>query len=140
VSGDHEPRSQEGHAFPSSLRVLVVDDDPDAVELLTMALEREGYEVHAAGSCAEARAILVAHPLDALVTDISLPDGSGHDLARADSQGDHRLVRIAVSGYGRDVDIEQSMKAGFDKHLTKPVAMNDLVAALQAIVRARGTP
>lgn len=125
---------------PITLHVLVVDDDPDATELLTLGLEPLGYQVHCAGSCAEARDILSAHAVDALVADISLPDGSGRDLARFCSEGAHAPVCIALSGFGRDVDIQESLAAGFDVHLVKPVSIRDLVAVLQRLIHARPVP
>ena len=120
------------------LRVLVVDDDPDSTELLSLGLERKGYQVHIAGSCEEARDIMATQPLDILIADLSLPDGSGHDLARYGSQGGNPPARIALSGFGRDTDIERSLAAGFHEHLTKPISIGELIAVLQRVARPRG--
>jgi CheY-like chemotaxis protein len=136
VPGSRETRDEAA----APLRILVVDDDPDATELLCLGLERKGYQVHIAGSCEEARDIMATQVLDILVADLSLPDGSGHDLARFGSQGGNPPARIALSGFGRDVDIERSLEAGFHEHLTKPISIGDLIAALQRVARPRGAP
>ena len=78
----------------SAPRVLVVDDEPDLRNLYELSLVREGYQILAAGSVAEARALMAEQSFDVLITDMNLPDGQGlellHDIARAEK--DHPAI------------------------------------------------
>ncbi|MGK4008843.1 response regulator [Sorangium sp. So ce1036] len=116
--------------------VLVVDDDDDTASLLGMALRRRGFRVDIARSCAEGRALLAERAVDALVTDVSLPDGSGLDLA-ASLEAKPRAV-IVVSGFGSDDDREKSRAAGVHAHLIKPVDVARLVSTLNELLGQTG--
>jgi CheY-like chemotaxis protein len=115
--------------------VLVLDDDDDNVQILEAALQSSGFDVRMARSCAEARALLAVAPVDALVTDYSLGDGDALELVA--ELGDRRpRVAVLVTGYGRPEDRERSRAAGFDAHLVKPVALEELELVLrQALER-----
>ena len=78
-------------------------------------------------------ALATREKFDLLISDLGLPDGSGHDLMRYFA-GNRDSKGIAVSGYGMDSDIEQSLSAGFSEHLTKPVAIEDLEAAVGRVL------
>ncbi len=123
-------------ASPSSIgrraRVLVVEDNHDSAESLRMLLDLTGYEVEVAytgPAGVEAAGRFRPH---VVVCDIGLPELDGYGVARAlRKQPELTGVRlIAVSGYGRHEDIEKSQRAGFDKHLTKPVDPQDLLEQL----------
>ncbi|WP_437675618.1 response regulator [Sorangium sp. So ce131] len=116
--------------------VLVVDDDDDTASLLGMALRRRGFRVSAAPSCAAARAALAERTVDALVTDVSLPDGSGIELA-ASLETKPRAI-IVVSGFGGDDDREKSRAAGAHAHLVKPVDVARLVSTLNGLLGRQG--
>jgi CheY-like chemotaxis protein len=110
--------------------VLVLDDDEDNVQILEAALESSGFEVRMARSCAEAHALLAATPVDALVTDFALGDGDALELMAA--LGPRRpKVAVLVTGYGSAEDQARSRAAGFDAHLVKPIALDDLEVALR---------
>ncbi len=110
--------------------VLVLDDDEDNVQILEAALQASGYDVRMARSCAEARALLAAAPADALVTDFSLGDGDALELIAA--LGSNRpKVAVLVTGYGSAEDQARSRAAGFNAHLVKPIALEDLEGALR---------
>jgi CheY-like chemotaxis protein len=95
-------------------------------------LRRRGYAVTAAHSIAEAlRADL--SECDLVVSDIGLPDGNGCDLMRQ-LRARRELPGIALSGYGRDEDLARSRAAGFRVHLTKPVDLPRLEAAIREVV------
>jgi CheY-like chemotaxis protein len=124
---------------PRSLHILLVEDHPDTAEQLTRLLQRAGHEVEWAGCIREARDLIAAHSLpganhdfDILISDLGLPDGSGHDLMR-DLTSHHPIPGIALSGYGMKDDIRDSMAAGFSRHLTKPVDWQELKIAIQKI-------
>ena len=72
---------------------------------------------------------MAAQKFDCLISDLSLPDGSGHDLMRT-MRKRHAIVGIAVSGSGDADDIEQAMASGFARHFTKPIDIDALQRAL----------
>jgi DNA-binding response OmpR family regulator len=113
-------------------RVLIVDDQADTAELLQILLGRRGFDVTTASSLAGAVAALEAAPVDVLVSDIDLPDGSGCDLLRQLREVSY-LPAIALSGHDRAADIRRGREAGFDEYLGKPVAIDQLVDALRRV-------
>ena len=120
------------------LRILLVEDDENTRMVLSRLLTRDGHHVEAVGTCAaaiqlaKAAATSQVKPFEALVCDIGLPDGSGLDIARAIKALTPEIKAIALSGYGTDDDIRNSMKAGFHAHLTKPISFGELRRALAA--------
>jgi CheY-like chemotaxis protein len=76
---------------------------------------------------------------DLLLSDLGLPDGSGVDLMREIRQHGSKLPGIALSGYGRDSDIQQSRDAGFVAHLTKPVDVQRLERTIECVVNKTKT-
>ncbi len=112
-------------------RVLLVEDHKATAVALKYMLLRRNCAVAVAGSLTEAREILGREDFDLLISDIGLPDGTGHELM-AELQGRAGLVGIALTGYGMDDDISRSHAAGFVAHLTKPVSAQDLDNALAA--------
>jgi len=113
-------------------RILLVDDDLDAVESMRLLLEISGHEVY--GVYDGASAIEAAPRLapDMALIDIGLPGVGGHEVAkqiRRDRNGD-KIVLAALTGYGTDEDRKQSREAGFDYHLAKPLAFDDLQSLL----------
>jgi CheY-like chemotaxis protein len=117
-------------AAPSRpLRVLLVDDNEDALISAAEVLQLVGHEVRTATSGAAALALLPQFQPEVAVLDIGLPDLDGYALAgrlRAEL-GPGKLRLIAVTGYGRDSDRERGLKAGFDVHLVKPVDIDTLI-------------
>jgi PAS domain S-box-containing protein len=121
------------------LRVLVVDDHPDARDLLALALREQGAEVRVAQSASEALVMLKEGDVDVLVSDISMPDIDGYGLvgrARALERTSGRPLRaVAVTAHtGHDVR-DRALAAGFDAHATKPLNANDLVRVLEGLGR-----
>lgn len=121
-------------------RVLVVDDDVDALELARTVLEHAGAEVLHAASCAEAINLLRGAPVDAVVSDISMPGEDGYRLLRhMRSLGEpaSRTPVLAFTALASDVDRDRALRAGFWRHLAKPVQPHALVRAVEeAVVRA----
>jgi DNA-binding response OmpR family regulator len=109
--------------------VLVVDDDCDHLLMLEALLDSAGYTVITATSCAEGRAILKDHEIDALVADFSLGDGTASELLR--DLGDRRpRVALVLSGFDASEDVARTLEAGFDAHLVKPTSIDVLRDAL----------
>jgi CheY-like chemotaxis protein len=125
----------------SGIRVLVVDDQEDARELLVSILERAGAEVAQAESVAEAMRVLEKQPFAVLVSDIGMPFEDGYDLIRrvrrAPSVELRALPAIAVTAFCSPQDRTKARSAGFQEHLAKPV---DIYALLATVVRLTASP
>ncbi|HEX5611705.1 MAG TPA: ATP-binding protein [Burkholderiales bacterium] len=114
-------------------RVLLIEDEKDLRDMLQLVLEREGHEVSAADSGAEGLAKLGTFRPDIALVDIGLPGMDGYEVARRarSAPGGERILLIAITGYGQDKDRERAREAGFDQHVTKPVAYEQLARAFQ---------
>jgi two-component system, sensor histidine kinase len=111
-------------------RILVVDDNEDAAEMIARALRREGHQTALAHDGPSAlREAASWHP-EVVLLDIGLPGMSGYDVARALRQQSAALTLIALTGWGSHEDRRKSAEAGFDLHLTKPVDAAQLRQAL----------
>jgi PAS domain S-box-containing protein len=106
-----------------SRRVLVVEDNADARDMLTALLELGGHRVEACADGAGALAALESFQPEVALVDIGLPGIDGHALARmVRERADGRRIRlVALTGYGQAQDRERALAAGFDRHVTKPV-------------------
>lgn len=120
----------------NSIRVLAVDDHEDTLRMLRRLLESQGYRVATAGTVADALKYLAANEVDVLVSDIGLPDESGHDLVRQ-AKSVRPVPAVAISGFGSASDIQNSLDAGFCAHLTKPLEFDLLHATIQNAARDR---
>ena len=118
-------------------RLLIVEDHEDTVEILERLLGSAGYEVTAARTVAGALAAAAAAPFDLLISDIGLPDASGLDLMRQIRER-FGIPGIALSGYGMEEDINQSLDAGFLDHIVKPINLESLKAAIHRAVSPAG--
>jgi len=110
-------------AFPQAAvrrRVLVVDDNEDAAELLAELLRDRGHETTVAYDGPQALAIADRTALDAAIVDIGLPVMDGYEVARH-LGGKKGLTLIALTGYGQETDRRRAHEAGFARHLVKPV-------------------
>jgi signal transduction histidine kinase/CheY-like chemotaxis protein len=116
----------------TSQRVLIVDDNEDALDLLSTFLESAGHQVATAHDGPDALAMLDRYKPSVLVIDIGMPVMSGYELAarvREHGSGE-RPYLVALTGYGQATDREQSRAAGFDEHLVKPVDLDRLLRIL----------
>jgi len=123
-----EPEAVEkGQATKApSLRLLIVDDNPDTVASLAMLMRLYGHDVMTACSGSEGLDAALANQRDAILLDIGLPSLNGYEVARRIRARSAKPVLIAMTGYGQPEDLEKSKEAGFDYHLTKPVEPNKL--------------
>jgi len=111
-----------------SLRVLVVDDSPDAAESLAKLLRLAGHEVLVAHDGQRALEIAAADRPTVMLLDIGLPGMDGYEVCRRmRQQGFSKARIIAVTGYGQDRDRQRSREAGFDSHAIKPVDPSELM-------------
>lgn len=135
VTCPHGSSGGRGRASRKSERILLVEDNPDTLTVMTRLLTGYGYEVITADSVASALRAAAAARFDLMLCDIGLPDGNGLDLMR---QLVHQrpLKAIALSGYGMEGDIQRSEAAGFRAHLTKPVDVGLLEETLDRVLAA----
>ncbi|UQA56287.1 PAS domain S-box protein [Polyangium aurulentum] len=123
------------------LRVVVVDDEADARELLATLLERCGAEVKAAASVAEALEAVNSMRPDLVVADIGMPGEDGYGLirkirARSPEDGGRTPV-VALTAYARSEDRTRALRAGFNMHVPKPIDAAELLAVIASIVPPR---
>jgi PAS domain S-box-containing protein len=121
------------------VRVLVVDDEPDARELLKVGLGQCGAEVIVAGSVAEGLEAMRAAAPDLLISDIGMPGEDGYEMIRRvralpDESGG-RVPAIALTAYARVEDRMQALRAGYQMHVPKPVEIAELVAVAASLVQ-----
>ena len=107
-----------------SKRVLIADDNLDAAESLQLWLQLSGHEVQIAANGMEALRIAAEFKPDVALLDLGMPGLSGFDVARRirEAPWGSGIVLVALTGWGQDEDRRQSAEAGFDHHLTKPIA------------------
>ena len=118
--------------------VLVIDDEPQIVRALRINLRVRHYEVHTAGSGSEALEIAAKHPPDLIILDLGLPDLDGVDVIHG-LRGWTDAPIIVLSGRADSTDKVEALDAGADDYVTKPFAMDELLARMRAVTR-RATP
>jgi CheY-like chemotaxis protein len=118
-------------------RVLIVDDNEDAAEMLAMVLDRLGHQTKTAFDGPSALALMKSWTPDVMFVDIGLPGMTGYEVAREVARGaegaDVRPKLVALTGYGQDTDKRKALEAGFDEHLVKPAT---IAAVSEAVGRA----
>ena len=130
-TGAAGPRTAGTSADPQ--RILVVDDVADIAESLALALQLYGHEVRQAGTAAQALEIADVFSPEVVILDIGMPDMDGYALSAAlrERRKTSGALLIAISGYGRQDDVEKSRAAGIDHRLTKPVDLQTLLAMIR---------
>jgi PAS domain S-box-containing protein len=126
------------HSQGAGLRILVVDDNQDAAAMLAMLLEASGHQVQVEHGPHRALELAKIERPQVCLLDIGLPEMNGNELARrlrAQSENTN-VVLIAVTGYGQENDRLQSMSAGFDYHLVKPIDTQKLASILNAVSKS----
>jgi PAS domain S-box-containing protein len=121
------------HAAMLHKTILVADDNADAADSLALLLRSEGAEVEVAHDGEAALRMFRDHPADIALLDLGMPRMSGLEVAAALARINPRPYLVAVTGRGRREDMVASFEAGFDEHLTKPVAPQQLIDLLQRV-------
>ena len=111
--------------------ILIADDNADAAESLAWLLRSEGARVEVAHDGAQALRLFNARPAQIAVLDLGMPEMSGLEVAQVLARRDPRPFLLAVTGRGRKEDRQASFEAGFNEHLTKPVAPQELIGLLR---------
>ncbi len=116
---------------PGELRLslLFVEDHEATAVIMAKLLRRRGHTVVLAHSCAEAEEAAAVQRFDYVISDLGLPDGSGHELMRG-LHDRYAINGIALSGSDDEDDIKQALASGFARHFTKPIDIDRLQQAL----------
>jgi signal transduction histidine kinase/ActR/RegA family two-component response regulator len=119
------------------LRVLVIEDSLDTLDMLKLWLDSYGCEVMMATGGAEALRLAVGRPLDLIISDIGLPQIDGYELMRAlrKMAGLETVPAIALTGYAREEDRELALAAGYDAHLAKPAEIRSLLSLVKKLTK-----
>lgn len=138
VAATHSASGAAGPTLSlSGVTVVVVDDEPDARDLVKRLLERTGATVATAASAEEAMPLIAGRPPDLIVSDIGMPGADGFEFIRrvrtlaADAGG--KTPAIALSAFVRTEDRVRAMHAGFNIHLSKPIDAPELIAAAASL-------
>jgi two-component system, OmpR family, KDP operon response regulator KdpE len=118
--------------------VLVIDDEPQILRALRINLRVRQYEVHTAGSASEALEIAAKHPPDLFILDLGLPDLDGMEVIHG-LRGWTEAPIIVLSGRADSTDKVEALDAGADDYVTKPFAMDELLARMRAVSRRAET-
>jgi PAS domain S-box-containing protein len=120
-----------------NVRILVVEDEVDALDLITIDLAEHGAQVRGASSAAEALALLRSDEFDLLISDIGMVDTDGYNLIRQvrndeGEKGEH-IPAIALTAYARAQDRVRAIAAGYNTHVAKPVEIRELVTVVKCL-------
>ncbi|MBD2258243.1 PAS domain S-box protein [Pseudanabaena sp. FACHB-2040] len=130
---NHQPLNLE------NLRVMVVDDESDSLELLKVLLEQEGAAVTAVSSAARALHTLTQDQFDLLISDIGMTEMDGYALIRQvrtlPAQHNRSIPAVALTAYAGETNQQRALEAGFQVHLAKPVEPQQLMARIAALVK-----
>ena len=133
-------RPERYKAAPLSARVLIVDDNEDAADMLEFVLSHLGFVVATAHDGPSALTLAAHFAPDVALLDIGLPVMDGYELAgRLRAECGPTLVLIAITGYGQPADRARSVVAGFDHHLVKPIDLERLKEILRSHTPERTT-
>jgi PAS domain S-box-containing protein len=134
--GHGAKKAEEESGALRELKVLLVEDEPDGRELLSLLLERRGAAVRAAESAAEALDLLAANSFDVMISDIGLPGMDGYGLirqVRARGLGPRDLPAVALTAFARAEDRRLALSAGFQSHVSKPVDAAELSTVIASL-------
>jgi two-component system, OmpR family, response regulator len=123
---------------PSANRVLVVDDEPNLVEVVSMALRFQGFTVESAGNGREALAAVASFKPHLMVLDVMLPDMEGFDVAARLGAQRAAVPIIFLTARDATEDKIRGLSGGGDDYMTKPFSLEELVARIRTILRRTG--
>jgi signal transduction histidine kinase/CheY-like chemotaxis protein/PAS domain-containing protein len=117
----------------NGLRLLIVDDEPDALEMAQNVLQEYGAEVVTAASADAGLELLAEQHFDALLSDIGMPRKDGYDFIRDVRRGGYRLPAAALTAFARSEDRTRALLYGYQAHVTKPVEPAELLATVVSL-------
>jgi CheY-like chemotaxis protein len=124
------------------LRILIVDDETDALDLISMELAQHGARVTGAASAEEALQSLSRETFDVLISDIGMPQMDGYDLIRQvrkqEAATEKAIPAIALTAYARVQDRMRAILAGYSTHVPKPVEATELLTVVASLAGRLG--
>ena len=123
--------------LPEHNQVLVVDDEPNLRRVLSAQLQRDGYEVHAAGDGAQALQILEEHHIDLVITDLRMPQVDGMQLLRSALEMDETMPVVIITAYGTIDTAVEALKTGAFDYVTKPFDQNEVRTIVKKALKTR---
>jgi CheY-like chemotaxis protein len=132
VSAPEQAQPVPAPAPGRAKRVLIVDDNQDAADTLSMLLQIQGHEVQTAYGAEMALKTAASYPADFVLLDIGLPIMNGYEVARRLRSSGTSAHLVALTGYGQPEDVQRAREAGFDDHMVKPVDFDRLLETLGA--------
>ncbi len=124
--------------MPKTLTILLVEDHVDTREVISRFLSRRGHPFRAEGTCAGALQAFEQGQFKVLISNISLPDGDGCELARKLLTKRPQLYAVAETGHCTGPDVARCLEAGFRHHLCKPFTLDRLASVLdEALAESR---
>jgi DNA-binding response OmpR family regulator len=119
--------------------VLIADDDPDILELVSLTLERDGYEVARARNGEEALRIAAERTLHLAVLDLMMPSVDGYEVTRRlrEADPDHNLPILVLSAFAEDRQAARALALGADAYMRKPFGSRELLAKAGSLVLER---
>jgi|GEM_PF-7002027 signal transduction histidine kinase/CHASE3 domain sensor protein len=130
-----EPVASVNSHSLAGIKTLVVDDQQDTLDLLSLLLEEEGASVTCASSARQALVAFTTDKPDILISDIGMPEQNGYTLLYKVRQKNQEIPAIALTAYADETNHQEIMAAGFQKHLTKPLEPNQLIEAIADLVK-----
>lgn len=137
---NQDNRSLQQSLDLSDIKILIVDDEPDTRELVAFVLEQQGAQVTVATSAHQALLILPQTKPDILLSDIGMPDMDGYMLIQqvrqlTPEQGG-QIPAIALTAYAGDMNQQQALAAGFQRHIAKPIEPEKLIYLICSLIKA----
>jgi CheY-like chemotaxis protein len=137
----HESRPSE-QMRTAPRRIVIIEDNRDSAQVLVLLLKRWGHDVHLAYDGVSGIELVSRIKPDLVLVDIGLPRLDGYRVAqelRLLEPAPERVL-VAMTGYGTETDRQKALRAGFDRHLTKPVLSADLARVVQSCLNGQGAP
>lgn len=116
----------------AGMRILVVDDEPETLEILGHTLRAAGADVVEASGAERALDLLAAHDPHVVLSDLQMPELDGYELMRRLRSRGQPIVAVALSASTSTTDARRALDAGFSVHVAKPIGMTDLVETIRA--------
>ena len=134
--------NQSEQASLEGLAILIVDDETDALDLITVELAQHGAKVTAVTNAEDALKALDQGNFDLLISDISMPKIDGYDLIRQIRKNEaginQKIPAVALTAYARVQDRMQAIMAGYSTHIAKPVDANELLTVIASLAGRLG--
>jgi two-component system OmpR family response regulator len=133
-----KPACKEGLPVLQNAFIVIVDDEPDVLSMVSEYLERDGYRVSRCSSGADLNRTLETVSPDLLVLDVNLPDEDGISIARR-LRATHRVPIVMLTALGDTIDRVVGLEVGADDYVTKPFDLRELAARVRAVLRRAPT-